>query len=60
MKHPQCNPDFMSKIETNDLVWAHLLAIMGKGHNFDNFTKIGWANEREGNKKGKKSHVYGD
>ena len=50
----------MSKIETNDLVWAHLLAIMGKGHNFDNFTKIGWANEREGNKKGKKTHVYGD
>ena len=40
--------DFMNKIEANDLIWVRPLAIMGKGHNFNNFTKIGWSNEREG------------
>ena len=53
-----CNPDFMNKIEFNDLIWVRQLAIMDKGHDFDNFTKIGWANEREDN--WKKTPVYVD
>ena len=48
----------MNKIEFNDLIWVRQLAIMDKGHNFDNFTKIGWANEREDNRK--KTPVYAD
>ena len=37
-----CNPDIMNKIEPNDLIWVRPLAIMDKGHNFNNFTNIGW------------------
>ena len=29
-----------------------------KGHNLNNFTKIGWSNESEGNRKKKKKHLY--
>ena len=32
----------MNKIEANDLIWVCPLAIMDKGHNFNNFTNIGW------------------
>ena len=44
----------MNKIEANDLIWVRPLAIMNKRHNFNNFTKIGWANEREGKRKKRK------
>ena len=37
---PQCNADFMNKIEANDLILVRPLTIMDKGHNFNNFTKI--------------------
>ena len=48
----------MNKIEANDLIWVRPLAIMDKGHNLNNFTKIGSTNERENN--GKKTPVYVD
>ena len=32
----------MNKIGANDLIWVRPLAIMDKGHNFNNFTNIGW------------------
>ena len=34
---------------------AHAMpsAFYDKGHNLNNFTKIGWANEKEGNRKEK-------
>ena len=53
---PQYNPDFINKIKANDLIWVHLLAVFTR----NNFTKIGWVNEREGNSKKKKTHVYVD
>ena len=56
-KRPQCNPAFMNKIEASDLIWVRPL--VDKGHNFNNFTKIGWDNEREGNRK-ENTRVYGD
>ena len=45
---PQCNHDFMNRIEANDMIWVRPLAIMDEGRNYNNFTKMGWANEREG------------
>ena len=47
----------MDKIEVNDLIWVRPLAIIDKGHNFNNFTEIGWANEKEGKRKKEKKHV---
>ena len=39
-KRPQCNPSFMNKMEANDLIWIRPLAIMDKGHSFNNFTNF--------------------
>ena len=58
-KRLQRNSDFMNKIEANDLRWVRQLSIMDKGHNFNNFTTIGWANGGEGNRN-KKTHAYVD
>ena len=56
-KRPQCNPDVINKIEANELIWVRTLVIMDKGHTVNNFTKIGWANEREGERK-KEKHMF--
>ena len=56
-KRLQWNLDVINKIEANELIWVRPLVIKDKGHTVNNFTKIGWANEREGERK-KEKHMF--